>query len=175
MNFKEGLRKIVQIFEQEKIQYMIVGGFAMSYYNRFRFTADIDCVLQIYPHDIKNIVKHFPDWLPFLDSFKESAERGTLFNLTDFQTGIRYDFMLYQDSEYNWTAFKRRQKIEFMDIECYISAPEDLVIAKLKWYALSESAKQLEDIKFLLKETKLNRQYLEVWVTRLKLNRYGLF
>lgn len=147
----------------------------MSYYNRFRFTADIDCVLQIYPNHVENIVKHFPDWMPFIEGFKESIERGAIFNLTDFETGVKYDFMVYQDSDYNWTAFERRRKVDYTGIECYISTPEDLIISKLKWYALSKSERQLEDVKFLLKETTLNKQYLEKWTFQLNLKRYGLF
>ncbi|MBK6947173.1 MAG: hypothetical protein IPH16_02990 [Haliscomenobacter sp.] len=94
MNFSKGLQKIVDILHAERIPYMIVGGFAMSYYNRFRFTADIDCVVQLYATQIEKIVRHFPDWMPFLEHFQESARQGTLFNLTDFETGIKYDFML---------------------------------------------------------------------------------
>ena len=175
MDFLAGLRKIVAIFDEEKIPYMLVGGMAMSFYNRFRFTADIDCVLQIYPRDIKKIVKYFPAWEGFLESFQESAERGILFNLTDFETGVKYDFMLYQDSDYDWTAFERRRKVDFMGTECFISAPEDLIISKLRWYALSQSAKQLEDIKFLLKDVKLDIPYLESWAIRLQISRHGLF
>ena len=93
MNFSKGLKKIVNILNVEGIAYMIVGGFAMSYYNRFRFTAGIDCVIQIYPNQIEKIVRHFPDWLPFLATFQESALQGMLFNLTDYETGIKYDFM----------------------------------------------------------------------------------
>ena len=154
---------------------MIVGGFAMSYYNRFRFTADIDCVLQIYPHHIEKIVRHFPDWLPFLKQFQESAHQGTLFNFTDFETGVKYDMMLYEDSDYNWKAFERRRQVKFMDIDCFISAPEDLIISKLRWYELSNSAKQLEDIKFLLLEPGIDQPYLDRWASRLKIPRYGLF
>lgn len=175
MNFEQGLKKIVAVFEQENIPYMIVGGFAMSYYNRFRFTADIDCVLQIYPHHIEKVIRHFPNWLPFLEQFQESAKHGILFNFTDFDTGIKYDMMLYQDSDYNWTAFERRHKVTFMDIECFISSPEDLIISKLRWYALSQSAKQLDDIKFLLREVTVNKTYLDTWCNRLYLSRYGLF
>lgn len=175
MDFIKALQKVVHVFEEEEISYMIVGGFAMSYYNRFRFTADIDCVLQIYPHDIDRIVAHFPDWKSFSDSFKENAEKGMLFNLTDFETGVKYDFMLYQDSDYNWTAFERRKQVEFMGIKCSIATPEDLIISKLKWYSISKSAKQLEDIKFLLENTTLAKQYLEIWTSRLNLLRYGLF
>lgn len=175
MNFQKSLQKIVHVFEEEKINYMIVGGFAMSYYNRFRFTADIDCVIQIYPHDVEKIIQYFPDWLPFVDSYKENVERGILFNITDFETGIKYDFMPYQDSDYNWTAFERRHKVEFFGAECFIAAPEDLIISKLRWYDISRSAKQLEDIKFLLKEVTLDKQYLEIWVNRLNILRHGLF
>ncbi len=175
MDFSKALQKVVRVFEVEKIPYMIVGGFAMSYYNRFRFTADIDCVLQIYPHDIDKIVAYFPDWKPFSGAFKENAEKGILFNLTDFETGVKYDFMIYQDSDYNWTAFERRRQIDFMGIECFIATPEDLIISKLKWYSISKSSKQLEDIKFLLAETNLDKQYLEAWASRLNLLRYGLF
>ncbi len=56
MDFQKSLQKIVRVFEEERIKYIIVGGFAMSYYNRFRFTADIDCVIQIYAHDVEKIV-----------------------------------------------------------------------------------------------------------------------
>lgn len=171
----EGLRKIITVFETEKIPYMIVGGFAMSYYNRARFTADIDVILQIYPHSIAKIVQHFPDWLPFLDGFKDSAERGTVFNLTDFETGVKYDFMLYKDSDYNWEAFGRRRRADFLGIECWISTPEDLVISKLIWYGISKSEKQKGDIAFLINETKLDKAYIDHWVSHLNILRYGIF
>lgn len=175
MEFQKGLRKIVHVFEEEAISYMIVGGFAMSYYNRFRFTADIDCVIQIYSHHVPQIVRHFPDWLPFVDSFKENVDRGILFNLTDFDTGIKYDFISYQDSDYNWTAFERRRKVEFFGVTCFIAAPEDLIISKLQWYAISKSAKQLEDVKFLVAEATLDKQYLEYWTKRMNIINYGLY
>ena len=50
--------------------------------------------------------------------------------------------MLYQDSEYNWIAFERRREVDFMGVKCNIAAPEDLIISKLKWYAMSKSDKQ---------------------------------
>ena len=175
MDFKRGLEKIVTIFESEEIPYMIVGGFAMSFYNRFRFTADIDCVLQIYPSDVEKIIQYFPEWSSMLKGLKESAAKGLLFNITDFETGVKYDFMPYQDNDYNWQAFSRKKLVDFMGISCFISSPEDLIIAKLKWYALSKSAKQLEDIQFLLKLKQLDANYLELWTNRLNILRYGLF
>ncbi len=98
--FEKALKKITLILNLEKIDYMIVGGFAVSYHNRARTTNDIDLVLQIYPRDVKLILKHFPEWQDFEESFMASVRSGMLFNITDFETGIRYDFMTYQDSDY---------------------------------------------------------------------------
>jgi hypothetical protein len=171
----DALRKIASAFEEEEIDYMIVGGFAVSFYNRLRYTVDIDLVLQVYPFHIEKVVRHFPEWLPHLNAFKENAERGIVFNLTDFETGVKYDFMLYQDSDYNWTAFKRRKKVDFLGVDCFVASPEDLIISKLIWYNISKSEKQWGDLNFLIHLEGLDMQYLDLWTTKLFINRHGLF
>ena len=97
-----------------------------------------------------------------------------MFNITDFETGIRYDFITYQDSDYNWAAFERREQVTFLETPCYICSKEDLIISKLKWYNSSKSEKQLEDLKFLLLDKKLNMQYLKVWLQKLNIKTHGL-
>lgn len=153
---------------------MVVGGFASSFHNRARTTNDIDIVIQIYPRNVKNILQYLPEWMPFEEQFKDSVARGLIFNMTDFKTGIRYDFMVYQDSNYNWTAFQRRVQVNFFDTKCFISSKEDLVISKLNWYNISQSEKQLEDLKFLLLDTSLKINYIKNWVAKLNLKTYGL-
>jgi hypothetical protein len=172
--FAQALKKIVEILETEKIDYMIVGGFAVSYHNRARTTNDIDLVLQIYPRHVKSIIKYFPEWRGFETAFMDSVEHGQLFNITDFETGIRYDFMTYQDSDYNWVAFNRRTLISFFDKDCYICSKEDLIISKLNWYNISRSERQMEDLKFLLLDKNLNMDYLKIWIQKLNLKTYGI-
>ncbi|MEO1626298.1 MAG: hypothetical protein AAFV25_14170, partial [Bacteroidota bacterium] len=70
----------------ENIDYMLVGGFAVSFHNRARTTNDIDIVLQIYPNHVKQILKYFPEWKDFEESFMESVDKGVMFNITDFET-----------------------------------------------------------------------------------------
>ena len=71
--FEKALVKITKILAEEEIDYMIVGGFAVSFHNRARTTNDIDLVLQIYPNQVEKILKYFPEWQGFEDSFKESG------------------------------------------------------------------------------------------------------
>lgn len=172
--FAKALKKIVSILEAEGINYMIVGGFAVSYHNRARTTNDIDLILQIYPRHVKSILKHFPEWQGFEQSFMDSVERGLLFNITDFETGIRFDFMTYQDSDYNWAAFERREAVDFFGARCYICSKEDLIISKLRWYNITPSEKQLEDLKFLLLDDELKTDYIKDWVKKLNIRTYGL-
>lgn len=161
--------------DEEEIDYMIVGGFAVAYYNRSRMTNDIDINVQIYPAQIERIIKHFPAWLPSVPAFKENAERGIVFNMIDFDTGIKYDFMLYQDSDYNWGAFERRKIVDFLGVQCAVASPEDLIISKLVWYNISKSEKQWADLNYLMTIPDLNMRYLELWTMKLWINKHGLF
>lgn len=172
--FAIALRKIVTVLNTEKIGYMIVGGFAVSYHNRARTTNDIDFVLQIRVYQVSKLLEHFPDWKEFQNAFKKSVEYGTLFNITDYNTGIRYDFISYKDSDYAYTAFERREEVELHGIKCYISSKEDLIISKLKWYNITPSEKQMEDLKFLFLDKKLDLSYINYWVNKLNLKTYGL-
>lgn len=172
--FEKALDKIVSILEEEDIDYMIVGGLAVSYHNRSRTTNDIDLVVQIYPRDVEKIVDHFPEWKDHKESFIDSAKHGSLFNITDFDTGIRYDFITYKDSDYNYCAFERRGKVVFFGRECWMISIEDLVISKLQWYNISKSEKQLEDLKFLLLDKDLDIQYIKSWIFNLQLKTHGI-
>jgi len=172
--FGKALKKIIGILDEEKIDYMIVGGFAVSFHNRARTTNDIDLVLQIYPRNVKQILNHFPKWKDFEDPFMESVKMGMLFNITDFETGIRYDFMTYKDSDYNWAAFERRKEVEYFGVKCYMCSKEDLVLSKLKWYNITPSDKQMEDVKFLMLDEDMEKSYIEYWVKKLKIKTHGV-
>lgn len=176
MDFDLALKKLVTALDREEIEYMLVGGYAMSFYNRYRYTADIDCVLLIHPHQVGELVKHFPEWNFAAEDFAASAKDIGFFNLTDFESGVRFDFIIFSVTDYNWTAYQRRKKVVTEEgVECYISSPEDLVIAKLKWAQTSGSQRQLDDIKFIVDNLDVNMEYLKVWTNRLLINTYGLF
>ena len=172
--FTEALRKVVLALEIENIAYMLVGGFAVSYYNRARTTNDIDIVLQILPEQVSRLLVHFPKWKGFEDAFREDVRMGSMFNITNFESGVRYDFMTFQNTAYGREAFGRRKLVDFSGISCFISSKEDLIISKLKWYNISQSDKQMEDLRFLLLDTDLDLEYVKLWTNKLKLNDYGL-
>jgi hypothetical protein len=171
---KDALWKIVDVLEAESIDYMIVGGFATSYHNRSRTTNDIDVVVQIHANSVKNILQHFPEWMSVTEEMTELFEQNGMFNITDWQTGIRFDIMAYKDSDYNWAAFQRRGKEVFLEREVYLCAVEDLIIGKLQWYNISNSEKQLSDLMYLVKAPDINWNYLNNWVEQLNIRTHGI-
>ena len=55
----ELIKMIVGIFNQLKINYMLVGSFASSYFGEPRFTRDIDIVAELKENNIDEFIKHF--------------------------------------------------------------------------------------------------------------------
>ncbi len=65
-----------------------------------------------------------------------SAERGT-FNLIDTDEGEKVDFWLSADEPFNASRLSRRRGEDVLGIRVLVSAPEDTVLAKLRWAKLS--------------------------------------
>lgn len=80
----EALDKVVQVLEKEQISYMLVGGFAVGFYNHVRFTLDIDLIIQIHVHHIDKIIPHFPEWEGQLQGLKDSATQLKFFNISNY-------------------------------------------------------------------------------------------
>ena len=172
--FSTALEKIDTILGFEKIDYMIVGGFAVSFYNRARTTNDIDLVIQIQADQIDRLLDHFPLWQGYAESFKEDVAQGMVFNIVDFETGMRYDFMPLQDTAYGEMTFSRRQEVEYLGIHCFMASKEDLILSKIRCHNISPSEKQMEDLEFLLLDEHLDKEYLITWSKHLNLDTYGL-
>ena len=67
--------------------------------------------------------------------------------------------------------FKRRQRISLLGVELSVASLEDVVIAKLEWSRLGDSALQRRDVLQLLERTwpRLDRAYLQKWIAELAL------
>jgi hypothetical protein len=123
---------------------------------------------------IPNILQHFPEWVSVTKEMTELFEQNGMFNITDWQTGIRFDIMAYKDSDYNWAAFQRKKKETFLEREVYLCAIEDLIMGKLQRYNISNSEKQLGDLMFLVKSPDINWDYLNNWVGQLNIKTHGI-
>ncbi|MBI5754566.1 nucleotidyl transferase AbiEii/AbiGii toxin family protein [Candidatus Peregrinibacteria bacterium] len=164
---------VARIFDRLKIAYLVTGGMAVFAWGRPRFTADIDVVVEIKPADVKALGKALRDLgrAGYFDEevANEVVRNGGEFNFIDGVTGIKVDFWISSNNNFDLSRFKRRTAKEISGEKIYFTSPEDLILSKLKWYKESRSNRHLEDAEsvFKISGTVLDMDYLEKWGKKL--------
>jgi len=94
------------------------------------------------------------------------------FNTIDPESGWKADFLVRKERPYSREEFGRRQRISLLGVDVAVARLEDVVIAKLEWAHLGDSALQRRDVVQLLGRTwtRLDHGYLKLWISRLGLD-----
>jgi hypothetical protein len=168
MEQEDLLKKLGWILKRLKIPYIITGGIAVVIWGRLRFTADIDVVVELAPQKISQLAKMLLDIdkYSYVDEFaiKRALERKGEFNFIHSGSGLKVDFWILKDDNFDRERIKRRIHKKIGGQTLYFSSPEDLILIKLQWYKKTESTRQLEDIESILKiQKKLDLNYIKRW------------
>jgi len=168
-------KKIIGYFDSHQIPYMLSGSIAMGQYIVPRATKDIDFVIHLQPQDIDGFVNYFEgDYYCSRDAVADAITRQSLFNIIDHRSGYKADFVILKNDEYRLTEFGRKRQMTFYGAAINVVSPEDLLISKLIWIQGLQSAVQMEDIKNLALCEGLEQDYINYWITKLKLNTFNL-
>ena len=172
MSQQELLKKVVQVLEKAKIQYMLTGSIASSLQGEPRSTHDIDIVIDIQKTSVKELVEVFPPPDYYLDenSVLNAINNRGMFNLINVKEGDKVDFWILTDEPFDRSRFSRRYMEEVFGERMLFSSPEDTILAKLRWSKLSGgSEKQFIDALrvYEVQFDKLDIDYLERWVKKL--------
>jgi len=97
------LKKVIEVLEQSKIEYMITGSIVSSLQGEPRLTHDIDIVIAIHNSDVKNLVNAFslPDFYISENSIYNAINDKSMFNLIDVKEGDKVDFWLLTDEPFD--------------------------------------------------------------------------
>src|SRR3954469_9389509 len=172
MSQPELLKHVVGILGTLGIDYMVTGSIASSLQGAPRSTHDIDLVVALSTEDIDRLYGAFDpsDFDLSKQAMEEAVRLGRMFNLLEYSSGDKVDFWLLTDSLFDESRFARKRKAEFLGHAVKVSAPEDTILAKLRWAAESGgSEKQLGDARGVLELQGdiLDRDYINDWATRL--------
>jgi len=167
------LAQIAQVFDKTAIPYLVTGGMAVVAWGRPRYTADIDTVIELRDENIEILARALMGLGKFgyisTEAMKEALKMGSEFNFIDGNTGMKVDFWISRNDEFDRSQFQRRIAQDVYGTKVYFASPEDLILSKLQWYKLSSSNRHLEDIEtvFAISGDKLDREYLAKWVAKL--------
>lgn len=175
MTLEELLKEVASKLDKLDIPYAITGGIGSSFYGQPRTTHDFDIVVNLLTgkNKTKQIFNSFiKDYYVSEEAIIDSVVHRTMFNIIHHNTGIKIDCWILKDDAYNMESFARRKKETFAGKQIYFLTPEDLILSKLLWYKVSESERQLKDVRGILeiRKDELDLKYLKKWAIKLKID-----
>ena len=167
------LEKVIEVLNDNQIDYMITGSIVSSLQGEPRATHGVDIVVAINKSAINSLINAFPPPQYYLseEAIAEAISYKSKFNLLDTTEGDKIDFWLLTDDDFDTSRFSRKYDEDFFGFKIKVSAPEDTILSKLRWAKLSGgSEKQFIDALriFELQFTSLDINYIESWSTKLQ-------
>ena len=94
------------------------------------------------------LLREFPDDKFYVsrDAALQAYGDAGMFNVIDFESGWKVDFILRKSRPFSIAEFDRRRTVDLLGTTLSVASPEDVLIAKLEWAQLSESERQIEDV-----------------------------
>ncbi|MFN8611757.1 MAG: hypothetical protein U0931_29700 [Vulcanimicrobiota bacterium] len=167
----ELLQDVLDLLEECNIAYMVVGSISSSIYRQARATQDLDVVVQIEAPQLEQLLQRLPNDRYYFSSeaAAEAVRRRTSFNLVDLRGGGKINLLPLKRRAFSQTEFERRRPVQALGRLIQVAAPEDVILSKLEWNALTPSERQLRDVAGIVAAPgdRLDKAYLERWAETL--------
>jgi hypothetical protein len=167
------VRRVLGALEAAGVPYMVTGSFASAFHGAPRTTQDVDIVIAPTLGSLQKLIKEFPEESYYLSRDAALRAYGSegLFNVIDFDSGWKIDFILRKSRSFSVEEFERRQQADLLGATLFVASAEDVIISKLEWAKLGQSERQIRDVTGILKTKgeSLDYQYIDRWVVALGL------
>ena len=165
------LRALVAALRAEGIPFMLTGSVAGGYHGAGRATMDIDLVVDPDPPQLEGLLARVAALGAYVsdEAAREALARRTMFNVVDPESGWKADLIIRKARPFSEEEFRRRQSADFFGLPVDVATVEDVILSKLEWAKLGGSARQLEDVRTLLRVSgdEVDHAYLRRWIDEL--------
>jgi hypothetical protein len=162
---QEFLKDLVSRLERAGVPYAITGSIASNLWGIPRTTHDVDVVVVLSEADVGGMVGAFTDrYYVSEPAVREAVSRHTMFNVIDFDTGLKADLWVTKGDLFNQSMLNRRRRIEVVPgQEAYVGSPEDVLLHKI-----TPSERQLADAAGIaaVQIGGLDLDYMRDWASR---------
>jgi predicted nucleotidyltransferase len=155
----EALNRLLQKFNQRGV---IIGGIAVGFLGKPRYTADVDAVFLLSTKDIPSFLElaRAENIIPRIENADDFARKSRVLLLkyvpTETEIDISLGIMPFEEEMVERAAVK-----SFANLSARLPTPEDLIIMK----AIAHRPKDLEDIRTIVdKYPDLDQGRIEHWV-----------
>lgn len=160
--FRAAIESVQRLLHKSNDRGVIIGGIAVGFLGRPRFTADVDAVFLLSTNDISQFVKlaQAEDIFPRIPEAEDFARKNRVLLLRHKPTETDIDISL-GILPFEEEMVERGSTKTFADLSIRLPTPEDLVIMK----AIAHRPKDLDDIRTIAsKYPNLDRKRIEEWV-----------
>ncbi|MCW3983175.1 MAG: nucleotidyltransferase [Candidatus Bathyarchaeota archaeon] len=125
------LQRLVALFEKNRIDYMIIGGYALPFYGRIRTTVDLDLAVAVKTKDAYNALLNLlraADFEPTICS-----PNNPLTVIVDHKEGMEFELWSRPDGiVFDQETLTRRNRMQLSeDFSAWVVSPEDFIVTKL--------------------------------------------
>jgi hypothetical protein len=125
------LLDILRVFSQYKVEYLIIGGYAVAFHAEPRFTKDLDLLVRASQENARRVYQALRTFgAPLSGLTAEDFEQERYW----YQIGappVRVDILMSIDGVSFTDAWARRVAATIGDVEVLFIAKEDLIAAKM--------------------------------------------
>ena len=157
----ESLNRLLSVLGQKRIEYMIIGGYALPFYGRVRATLDIDLAAAVEDAEKReDLYKNLRE-NDFDVTFEEPIVTPLIL-VRDRKGGFEFEIWFRPDGiVFDEETLKRRKKASMGFVPVWIVSPEDFIVNKLA--RPDRGAVDEQDVKSVLvrQGDRLDMRYLE--------------
>jgi hypothetical protein len=170
------LQQVTSTLNELGIEYLVGGSVASSALGAYRYTNDIDIVVDLKRTSVAGLVMALSsDYYVDADMVLDAVRTGSSFSVLHLTTMMKVDVFIKANGDWEESAWRRRrlQKLEApgYTFDVYIRTVEDMILQKLRWYRLGRevSDRQWGDVIGMLEvqSEALDYGYLEKWAQTL--------
>jgi hypothetical protein len=127
----KSLQRLLKLFKDKNVSYMIIGGYALPHYGRIRATIDLDLAVVI---KNESELEQLIDWMQAV-GFETTigSPLNPLIVVVDQQEKTEIELWLRPDGiVFDGETLRRRRKVRLdANVEAWIVSPEDFIVSKL--------------------------------------------
>ncbi|MFN7924184.1 MAG: hypothetical protein U0Q16_29045 [Bryobacteraceae bacterium] len=172
----DAFQQVLAALDTLEIRYAVGGSVASSIRGNYRYTNDIDILVEMVADQVGDFVARLgPDFYADVDRMREAFRLGRAWNLIHTKSACKFD-LFPANTEFTKSELARR-RFEVTgsfgpEIEFAVTSAEDILLYKLVWYrrAGETSEQQWRDASGIVavQGDRLDRAYLREWAPKLR-------
>jgi hypothetical protein len=158
--------RVVEILNEHRIPYMIVGSLATNYHSTIRSTKDADIVIQADLTGTARLIAKESQFLRLDPQLGfESVTATTRVMLRADEEEFVVELFQLSDDAHDRERFKRRKCVDWLDRPTWIATAEDSLITKLRWAQHARREKDIVDARNIIGVSgkAIDWPYVERW------------